>query len=54
MAVNSLMYHCKYTGTPERGCITGAQVPLHTSITSNFLMYQEQFETNLLQLFAHT
>ena len=54
-------------GTPERRCITGAlppcplkgvatvaQVPLHTSITSNFMIYQDQFETNLQQLFAHT
>jgi len=55
------------TGTPERGCITaalpprpfesggtGAQVPLHTNIISNFMIYQDHFETNLLQLFAHT
>jgi len=55
------------TGTPERGCITGhcppltfesggtgAQVPLDTSIISNFMIYQDHFETNLLQLFAHT
>jgi len=43
------------TGTPpERGCITGAQMPLHTSIVSNFMIYQDQFETNLLQLFAPT
>ena len=33
---------------------TGAQVPLHTSIISNLLIYQHQFETNLLQLFTHT
>jgi len=57
-----------HAGTPERGCITGtlppyplkggatgAQVPfIHTSIVSNFTIYQDQFETNLLQLFAHT
>jgi len=55
------------SGTPEWGCITGAlppcplnggerraQVPLHTSIISNFMIHQDQFETNLLQLFAHT
>jgi len=29
-------------------------VPLHTSIISNFMIYQDQFETNLWQLFAHT
>jgi len=53
--------------TPEWGCITGAlppcllkggatgaQVPLHISIIGNFMIYQDQFETNLLQLFAHT
>jgi len=51
-------------GTPERGCITGA-LPferggngatgaLHNRIISNFMIYQVQFETNLLQLFAHT
>ena len=39
--------------TFERGA-TGAQVPLHTSIISNFMIYQDQFEANLLQLFAHT
>jgi len=33
---------------------TGAQVPLHTSVVSNFMIYQDQFETNLLQVFAHT
>jgi len=36
--------------TFERGA-KGAQVPLHTSIISNFMIYQDQ---NLLQLFAHT
>jgi len=36
------------------GGATGAQVPLHTSIISNFMIYQDQFEANLLQLFAHT
>jgi len=54
-------------GTPERGCMTGAlspfplkrgptgaQVPLHNSIISNFMIYQDRLETNLLQLFAHT
>jgi len=42
------------TGTPERGhyppCpfkggTTAVQVPLHTSIKSNFMIYQDQFET---------
>jgi len=33
---------------------TGTQVPLHTNIINNFLIYQDQFETNSLQLFAHT
>jgi len=37
----------------ERGG-TGAQVPLHISIVSNFMIYQDQFETNLLLLFVHT
>jgi len=32
----------------------GAQVPLHNSIISNFMIYQDQLETNLLQLFVHT
>jgi len=32
----------------------GAQVPLRTSIISDFMIYQDQFETNLLRLFAHT
>ena len=46
-----------YAGTApphfERG-ETGAQVPLHNSIISNVMVYQDQFKTNLLQLFAHT
>jgi len=37
----------------EKGA-TGAQMPLHSSIISNFMNYQDQVETNLLQLFAHT
>jgi len=37
----------------ERG-VTGEQVPLHNDIISNFMIYQDQLETNLLQLFAHT
>jgi len=37
----------------ERGA-TGTQVPLHTSTISIFMIYQDQFEKNLLQLFAHT
>jgi len=32
----------------------GAQVPLHNSIISNFMIYQDRLETNLLQLFAPT
>jgi len=36
------------------GGATGAQMPLHISVISNFLIYKDQFETNLLQLFAHT
>jgi len=39
--------------TFEKGA-TGKQVPLHNSIISNFMIYEDQFETNLLQLFAHT
>jgi len=30
----------------ERGA-TGAQVPLHKSIISNFMIYQDRLETNL-------
>jgi len=37
----------------ERG-ETGTQVPLHTSIISNFMIYQDHLEANLLQLIAHT
>jgi len=37
-----------------KGGATGAQVPLHNSITSNFMIYQDRLEINLLQLFAHT
>ena len=47
----ALRGHC--LPAPWKGA-TGAQVPLHTSIISNFMIYQDQFETNLLQLFAHT
>jgi len=36
------------------GGATGAQVPLHNTIISNFMIYQYRLETNLLQLFAHT
>jgi len=37
----------------EKGAM-GAQVPFHTIIISNFMIYQYQLETNLLQLFVHT
>jgi len=37
-----------------RGRVMGAQVPLRNSIISNFMIYQDRLETNLLQLFAHT
>jgi len=33
---------------------TGAHVPLHNSIVSYFMIYQDRLETNLMQLFAHT
>jgi len=59
--------HTGHAGTPERGCntgllppcplkggATGAQVHLHIIIISNFMIYQDQLETNLLRLFAHT
>jgi len=36
------------------GGSTGTHVPLHNSIISNFMIYQDRLETNLLQLFAHT
>jgi len=32
---------------------TWVDVPLHNSFISNFMVYQKQFETNLLYLFAH-
>jgi len=32
----------------------GEQVPLHNSIINNFMIYQDQLETNSLQLFVHT
>jgi len=32
---------------------TGAEVPFHTSIIGNFMVYQDRLETNLLQLFGH-
>jgi len=37
----------------ERGA-TRAQVPLCNSIISNFMIYEDRLERNLLQLFAHT
>jgi len=58
-----------FAGTPERGCITGAlpSCPLKGVARggtgtlaykyhkySNFMIYQDQFEANLLQLLAHT
>jgi len=36
----------------ERGT-TGAEAPFHNRITGDFLVFQNQLETNLLQLFAH-
>jgi len=46
-----------YEGTSplpfERGG-NGGQVPLHDSIISNVMIYQDRLETNLLQLFAPT
>jgi len=36
----------------KRGA-TGAVMPFYNSIIRNFIVNQEQFETNLLQLFAH-
>jgi len=32
---------------------TGAEVPFHKSIIGDFMIYQDQLETFLLQLFAH-
>jgi len=32
---------------------TGAKVPFYKSIRGNFMVYQDRFETNSLQLFAH-
>jgi len=55
-----------WAGTPEQGALRGtaplifervargAQVPLHANIISYFMIYQDQFDTNLLQLFTHT
>jgi len=48
----ALRGHC--TPCPLRGGAAGAQVPLRTSIISNFMICEDQFETSLLQLFAHT
>jgi len=31
----------------------GAEVPFYKSIIGNFMVYQDQLETFLLQLFAH-
>jgi len=66
-ASTSLKNPLLVSGTPERECITmvpppcplkgeetGAQVPLHNSIISNFIICQDRLETNLLQLFART
>jgi len=36
----------------EKGA-TGAEVPFHSRITENCMVFQDQLETNLLQLFAH-
>jgi len=36
----------------ERGA-TWVEVPFHNNIIGNFMVYQDQFETNLLQLSAH-
>jgi len=36
----------------KRGA-TGAEVPFHNSIIGNFMVYQDRFEINLLQLFGH-
>jgi len=49
-----------HPGTPEPACITGAppplpfergvtgtQVPLHSTIISNSMIYQDEFENNL-------
>ena len=33
--------------------MTGAEVAFHNSIIGNFIVYQDRFETNLLQLFTH-
>jgi len=64
-----LLFPLAKAGTPERGCITGALPPLTFerggnggtgALTcqyykySNFMIYQDQFEANLSQLFAHT
>ena len=48
----ALRGHCH--SCPLKGGATGAQVSLHTSIISNFMIYQDQLEAHLLQLFAHT
>jgi len=36
----------------EKGA-TVAEVPFHNSITENFMVFQDQIEINLLQLFVH-
>jgi len=49
------------TGTPENARCplpfqkgeARAEVPFNNSIISNFMVYHDRFEKNLLQLFAH-
>jgi len=42
-------------GRRNGGALRGhSPLPLHTSIISNFMIYQDPFEANLLQQFTHT
>jgi len=43
-----------YCPCPFESEATGAKVPFHYRIISNFMVYQDRLETNLLQLSAHT
>jgi len=51
-----------WPGTPENGNIashallkgkTGAEVPFYNCIATNFMVYVDRLEANLLQLLAH-
>jgi len=47
----SLWGHCPLA--LSKGGNRRTEVPFHNSVTSNFIVYQDRLETNLLQPFAH-